>query len=177
MTLRWLLASLHLLALGLGLGAVWIRGRALSSRLNERGLHSVFLADTWWGIAAFLWIGTGLWRLLAGLEKSTAYYFQNHFFLTKMGLLVVILILEVWPMITLIKWRRRVRAGGLPVTSAAPPGGNQLCASRSRGPDGVSGFGYGARVWCLAGLAPVKVTGILFAYHTVVALGSGRIDG
>jgi putative membrane protein len=120
MTLRWLLASLHLLALGLGLGAVWIRGRALSSRLNERGFHSVFLADTWWGIAAFLWIGTGLWRLLAGLEKSTAYYFQNHFFLTKMGLLVVILILEVWPMITLIKWRRRVRAGGLPVTSAAP---------------------------------------------------------
>ena len=120
MTLRWLLASLHLLALGLGLGAVWIRGRALSSRLNERGLHSVFLADTWWGIAAFLWIGTGLWRLLAGLEKSTAYYFQNHFFLTKMGLLVVILILEVWPMITLMKWRRQVMAGALPDTRVAP---------------------------------------------------------
>ena len=120
MTLRWLLAGLHLLALGLGLGAVWVRGRALSSRLDERGLRSVFLADMWWGIAAFLWIGTGLWRLLAGLEKNTAYYFQNHFFLAKMGLLAVILILEVWPMITLIKWRRQVMAGGLPVTRVAP---------------------------------------------------------
>ena len=120
MTIRWLLAGFHLLALGLGLGAVWVRGRALSSRLDERGLHTAFLADMWWGIAAFLWLGTGLWRLLAGLEKNTAYYFQNHFFLTKMGLLVVILILEVWPMITLIKWRRQVRAGGVPVTTVAP---------------------------------------------------------
>ena len=120
MTLRWLLASLHLLALGLGLGAVWVRGRALSSQLDERGLRSVFLADMWWGIAAFLWIGTGLWRLLAGLEKNTAYYFQNHFFLAKMGLLAVILVLEVWPMITLIQWRRQVMRGELPVTGIAP---------------------------------------------------------
>ena len=120
MTIRWLLAGLHLLALGLGLGAVWVRGRALSSPLDERGLRSVFLADMWWGIAAFLWIGTGLWRLLAGLEKNTGYYFQNHFFLTKMGLLAVILILEVWPMITLIKWRRQVMAGGLPDAKVAP---------------------------------------------------------
>jgi putative membrane protein len=120
MTLRWLLAGLHLLALGLGLGAVWVRGRALSSQLDERGLHSVFLADMWWGIAAFLWIGTGLWRLLAGLEKNTGYYFQNHLFLAKMGLLGIILILEVWPMITLIRWRRTVRAGALPITRAAP---------------------------------------------------------
>jgi putative membrane protein len=120
MTIHWLLAGLHLLALGVGLGAVWVRGRALSSRLDERGLHSVFRADMWWGIAAFLWIGTGLWRLLAGIEKDTGYYFQNHFFLTKMGLLAVILVLEVWPMMTLIKWRRQVRAGGLPVTRVAP---------------------------------------------------------
>ncbi len=120
MTLRWLLAGLHLLALGLGLAAVWVRGRALSSRLDEGGLHAVFLADTLWGIAAFLWIGTGLWRLLAGLEKNTGYYLQNHLFLAKMGFLGLILILEVWPIMTLIKWRRQVAAGELPVTTAAP---------------------------------------------------------
>lgn len=117
---RWLLAGLHLLALGVGLGAVWARGRALSSRLDIQGLRSVFAADMWWGVAAFLWIGTGLWRFLGGLEKDTAYYLQNHLFLTKMGLFVVILALEVRPMITLIRWRRRVAAGGEPVTSAAP---------------------------------------------------------
>jgi putative membrane protein len=119
MTLRLALASLHLLALGIGLGAVWVRGRSLSSRLDGSGLRTVFVADTWWGVAAFMWIGTGVWRLLAGVEKDTGYYLQNHLFLTKMALLVLILVLEVWPMITLIKWRRRVTAGEPPVTKTA----------------------------------------------------------
>ncbi len=119
MSTRWLLAGFHLLALGIGLGAVWARGRGLTSRLDIAGLRSVFRSDMWWGLAAFLWIGTGLWRLLAGIEKDTSYYFQNHLFLTKMALLVIILALEIRPMITLIEWRRRVAAGQQPDTTAA----------------------------------------------------------
>lgn len=120
MTARLLLAGFHLLGLGIGLGSVWARARALSSRLDPAGLRSVFLADSWWGAAALVWIITGVWRLLAGLEKTTSYYFQNHLFLTKMALLAVILGLEVWPMITLIAWRRRVMRGEQPDTRAAP---------------------------------------------------------
>ena len=120
MTTRWLLAGFHLLALGIGLGAVWARGRRLSSPLDAAGLRSVFLADNYWGMAAGLWIATGLWRLLAGLEKDTAYYFHNHLFLGKMALFAIILALEIWPMITLIGWRRRVARGEQPDTSAAP---------------------------------------------------------
>ncbi len=119
MTTRLLLAGLHLLGLGIGLGAVWARGRSLSSHLDAASLRAVFLADAWWGAAAFLWISTGLWRLLAGIEKDTGYYFQNHLFLTKMALLAVILALEVRPMVTLIRWRRLVRAGQLPPTTAS----------------------------------------------------------
>jgi putative membrane protein len=120
MTVRVLLAGFHLLALGIGLGAVVARGRALTSRVDSGGLRSVFLADTWWGVAALLWISTGLWRLLAGVEKSTTYYFHNHLFLTKMALLAIILALELWPMMTLIAWRRRAFKGEQPVTRAAP---------------------------------------------------------
>jgi putative membrane protein len=111
MILRWVLAALHLLALGIGLGAVWARGRGLKSELNLEGLRRVFRADALWGAAAALWLSTGLWRLLAGLEKGTSYYFQNHMFLTKMGLFLLILALEVWPMVTLIRWRRIIAAG------------------------------------------------------------------
>jgi putative membrane protein len=118
-TIRLLLAGLHLLALGVGLGAVVVRGRSLSSRLDAAGLRSVLLADTWWGVAAFLWIGTGLWRLLAGVEKQTSYYLQNHLFLTKMVLLVIILVLEIRPIMTLARWRRRVAAGEQPDTQPA----------------------------------------------------------
>lgn len=119
MIVRWLLATFHLLALGIGLGAVWARGRALQSELDPGGLRRLFLADTVWGLAALLWIGTGLWRLLAGLEKSTAYYLHSHVFLTKMALLAMVLLLEVWPMVSLIRWRLRLSRGEAPDTRAA----------------------------------------------------------
>lgn len=117
---RLLLAGVHLLGLGIGLGAVWARGRALGSRLDAAGLRSVFLADNFWALAAGLWLGTGLWRLLAGVEKDTTYYLHNHLFLGKLALFAVILALEVWPMVTLIAWRRRVALGTQPDTSTAP---------------------------------------------------------
>ncbi len=105
MMLRWLLASLPLLALPLGLGAVWARQRALRAALDAEGLRRVFLADTLWGVAALLWIGTGLLRAFGGLEKGASYYLHDHVFYAKMGLLALILLLEIWPMSTLIRWR------------------------------------------------------------------------
>lgn len=119
MTARWLAASLHLLALGIGLGAVWARGRALRSSLDGATLRQVFFADSLWGLAAVLWISTGLWRLLAGLEKGTGYYLQNHVFLTKLALFALLLLLEIRPMITLIRWRRAVSRGEAPDTRGA----------------------------------------------------------
>jgi putative membrane protein len=103
--LRLALAALHLLALGVGLGGVWGRARALGGPRDSRAVRRALAADAWWGVAAVLWIGTGVWRLMAGTEKATGYYLRNHVFLAKMGLLVVLLLLELWPMITLGRWR------------------------------------------------------------------------
>ena len=97
-----------------------VRGRGLRSSLDAGALRQVFFADTLWGLAAVLWISTGLWRLLAGLEKGTGYYLQNHLFLTKMALLALVLLLEIRPMITLIRWRKTVSRGEAPDTRAAP---------------------------------------------------------
>lgn len=119
MGLRWFLATVHLLALGIGLGAVWVRAQALSGRLDQDGLRRVFSADTWWGIAAALWISTGLWRLLGSTDKVADYYLSNHVFWTKMALLLGILAMEVRPMVTLIRWRKAVAAGAVPDTSVA----------------------------------------------------------
>jgi putative membrane protein len=120
MLLQWILASLHLLALGVGLGAVWARGRALGQRLDADGLGRVFAADAWWGLAAVLWIGTGLWRLFGATEKTTDYYLGSHVFWTKMLLLLGVLAMEVRPMLTLIRWRREVARGLPPDVGAAP---------------------------------------------------------
>lgn len=117
--LRWILAATHLLALGIGLGAVWARGRALRQPLDLTGLRRVFAADAWWGIAALLWLSTGLWRLIGGTEKATAYYMGNHVFWGKMILFVAIVLLELAPMMALIRWRRQAAAGQLPDVSRA----------------------------------------------------------
>jgi putative membrane protein len=116
---RVILAALHLLGLGVGLGSVWARAGALSAPLDAPGVRRVLTADGWWGIAALLWLGTGLWRLLAGMEKPTGYYLSSHLFWTKMGLFLVILALEVRPIVTFTRWRRRVASGGPPDPAGA----------------------------------------------------------
>jgi len=119
MSTRWLLAAIHLLGLGIGLGAVWARARALKGELDPPGLRRVFYADTWWGIAALVWISTGVWRAFGGVEKGADYYLHNHLFLGKMGLLMVILLLEIVPMVTLIRWRAKLARREPVDTSAA----------------------------------------------------------
>ncbi len=112
MTIRWILAALHLLALGIGLGAVWSRGRLLRQPLDAAGLKRVFAADSWWGAAFGLWVVTGLARAFGPIEKGADYYLHNGFFLAKMALLTVILALEIAPMVTLIRWRIQLKKGG-----------------------------------------------------------------
>jgi len=119
MFVRWLFAALHLLALGVGLGAIWGRRLALLGTLDEKGLRRLFHEDNWWAVAAVLWIGTGLVRAFAGLEKGSYYYLHNGLFLGKMACLLAILALEIWPMITLIRWRSLMKKGAQPVTSTA----------------------------------------------------------
>ena len=109
MILRWLLAWSHLIALGIGLGAVWVRARAL----HAGSIRTALVADAWWGIAAGVWILTGLARTFGPIEKGTAYYMTNGFFQLKMALLLAILLLEIAPMVSLIGWRRRLAAGQL----------------------------------------------------------------
>ena len=119
MLIRWIFASLHLLGLGLGLGAVYARSKALRGPLDDAGLSRVFLADMFWGIAGALWLITGLARAFGGFEKGTVYYMHQPLFHAKLGLFAVILILEGFVLMPLAKWRFERRAGRVPDTSGA----------------------------------------------------------
>jgi putative membrane protein len=110
-TLAAIVSSLHVLALALGLPAVYLRGRALRGVPAEASLRRLFAADTVWGIAAVLWLATGLLRAFAGLEKGSAFYLGSALFWTKMSLFVAVLLLETWPMTTFIRWRIASRRG------------------------------------------------------------------
>lgn len=97
-----------------------MRSRALRHARSAADLPAVFLADNLWGAAAILWIATGLLRVFGGFEKGSAYYLHDSMFHIKMGLLLLILLLEVWPMATLIRWRIRVRRAAPLDLSTAP---------------------------------------------------------
>jgi putative membrane protein len=125
MLLRALVAALHFVALGIGLGALFVRGLRLRdlrrAPADAARLPELFGADSLWGVAAALWIATGLLRAFAGLEKATAFYLRNGFFYVKMALFAAVFALEIVPMLTFISWRR-ARAGGATPWASAPIG-------------------------------------------------------
>ena len=106
MLVHWFLAAIHLLAFALGFWAVLTRGAALSHLAAGAGeTRRVLLADNLWGISALILLVTGAVRAFGGYEKGTDYYLHQPLFHLKMTLFVLILLIELAPMITLVKWR------------------------------------------------------------------------
>ena len=80
------------------------RSRPARARQAVRCRHS-------WGVAAALWLLTGLARAFGHFEKAPDFYLRNGFFWVKMTLFLVVVALEIWPMLTFIRWRIARRAG------------------------------------------------------------------
>ncbi len=95
-----LVSSIHLLGLALGATGAFVRARAFA--MND--MKTVLRADAAWGIAALVLLATGLYRFY-NLEKGAQFYTHNPFFPAKMTAFTVILALEAWPMITLLRVR------------------------------------------------------------------------
>jgi len=123
MLARASLSALHVLALAIGFGAVFARGRRLRDlrRTPEDPgvLARLLQADALWGVAALLWIATGLLRVFGGLEKQPGFYLRNGFFWIKMALFLLVFVLEVRPMLTFAKWRKARARGDSPAASAS----------------------------------------------------------
>ncbi|MEO8432103.1 MAG: DUF2214 family protein [Acidobacteriota bacterium] len=122
MIVRASLSAFHLLALAIGFGAVFARGLRLRDLLRSpedpAALRRLLQADGLWGLAAILWIATGLTRVFGRLEKTPDFYLRNGFFWVKMSLFVLILLLELVPMATFMRWRGAKARGNAPAVGA-----------------------------------------------------------
>jgi len=108
-----LLSAVHVLTLALGLGGVVVRGRALGGRLDDAGWKRLLAADTAWGVAAGLWLASGVARVFFG-GKEPGFYWHNGFFWVKLALFGAVFLLELAPMITFIRVRA-ARGRGAPL--------------------------------------------------------------
>jgi putative membrane protein len=115
------LSALHVLSLGIGLGAIFARGRALRAlaRGEAGALAQVLFADNFWGVAALLWIATGLTRVFGEVDKGRDFYVYNGFFWVKMGMFALVFALEIAPMVAFIRWRIALAKGETPDTGRA----------------------------------------------------------
>ena len=112
MLAHWSLAAIHLLAFALGFWAVLTRGTALRRLAGGvDAVRGVLVADNVWGLSALVLLVTGGVRAFGGFEKGTDYYLHQPLFHLKMTLLLLILLLEIVPMIALIKWRMALGKG------------------------------------------------------------------
>jgi putative membrane protein len=107
-----LLSALHVLGIALACGSIFLRARGA----GRGGVDDVLAADNAWGLSAIVMIATGLLRAFGGFEKGTAFYLHNGAFHAKLTLLLVVLLFELWPMVTLLRARIQQRD----VTAALP---------------------------------------------------------
>jgi putative membrane protein len=103
-----LLSAVHVLTLALGLSAVFLRGRALALPLDDAGWRRLLAADNAWGIAAGLWIASGVARVFFG-AKEPSFYWRNGFFWLKLALFGLVFLLELTPMVTFMRVRSAQR--------------------------------------------------------------------
>jgi putative membrane protein len=108
-----MLSAIHMLTLALGAAAVFARGRALARPLDDEGWRRLLAADNAWGIAAMLWIASGLGRVFYG-GREPGFYWNNGFFWIKIALFAAVFLLELRPMVTFIRVRR-ARSQRVPV--------------------------------------------------------------
>lgn len=127
-----LIGFAHLVGVVLA-SSVFLRARSLrrfaaaeSDGVREEAVQAVLRADNVWGLSALVLIGTGLVRLFV-IGKGTAYYLANGVFHAKLGLLALMLALELWPMITLLRYRLAERRG----EAALAPGAARRMAQLS----------------------------------------------
>ena len=112
MTLEAILAYAHLLAILTMV--VFISSEAALCRvqwLNAAVVERLAKVDRVYGIAALAVLATGLVRTWLGV-KGTAWYWSNPLLHLKLTLFVVVGVLSIFPTLTFLRWRKKLRADG-----------------------------------------------------------------
>jgi putative membrane protein len=113
-----LFAFLHHLAAFTLVACVAIEFILLRAELSLWSARRLLGVDIVLGMSAVVLLLAGLARVF-WFEKGAAYYFQNHAFLTKFSLFIIVALLSIVPTREFLTWRKAVAAGALPAVDPA----------------------------------------------------------
>lgn len=122
-----LIAFVHLLGVIL-VPSVVVRAFALRRAAEgESAMAWALRADNVWGLSALILLPTGLYRVF-GPGKGLDFYLHNPFFHAKLTLFALVFLLEIWPMVQLIRHRIADRSEPKPLDATLARRFSQISA-------------------------------------------------
>lgn len=112
MTTAALLAFVHHLCFYAIIVVLVVEMLRVRADMTLADLKRVQIVDAVYGGVAILLIAVGVLRVMY-FEKGADYYLHNHLFLAKMGLLIMVGALSVYPTVRYIVWAKRSVNGEL----------------------------------------------------------------
>lgn len=96
---------IHFIGIMVVFAMVFAENVMLSERVSRAKVNRLLKVDGIYGLFSIVVVAAGLY-LWMGVGKPEEYYTNNHIFLTKVGLFIVVGILSLWPTIFYFKNRK-----------------------------------------------------------------------
>ena len=110
MIIEAIFAFLHYVSFIVLISMLVVEWVVYDRKLNAKQARALMTADGLLGISAVFVIITGFLKVFY-FGKGADYYFSNYIFYTKLGLVLVIWLLSIYPTIRFLKWRSPLEAG------------------------------------------------------------------
>ncbi len=103
-----LIAFVHFLAFFTLTAALMLQLTLISESISVDTARRIQRADRFYGMSAILILVIGFLRVVY-FEKGADYYFNNTFFLLKMGLFIIVGLLSIYPTIFYTRWNSELK--------------------------------------------------------------------
>jgi len=111
-----IVAYIHYLSFALLAASLTVELLVFKAEVTLKDAKKLLIADSVYGLAAIAILVTGVLRVLY-FGKGAEYYMNNPIFWVKMGLLIVVSVLSLYPTISYLRWIPAVRDEQAPIVS------------------------------------------------------------
>jgi len=106
MTIAIFIKYIHFISIFIVVSAVVAEYLLLKAKMTRAELKRLSIIDGFYGVASIIVVGAGLYLWLGGIGKPAEFYTNNHIFLTKVGLFILVGLLSLYPTIFFLKNRK-----------------------------------------------------------------------